>query len=518
MSVPFTVEGFTDLELIGTGGFSHVYKALDTGFQSHVALKVLNITLDDRKDRSAFEHECHVLGRLRSHPDIVTPLRNGFTSSGLPFIAMELMDCSLWEFIRKHGPLSVPEMLHTILKVAGALGAAHAAGILHRDVKPQNVLLSLEYRHPKLADFGIATVQTSANTMGLSPITPPYAAPEIHEGEPASQQSDLYSLAATGFAFLTGSPPVPPRPDESQLAYARRIVTEPPSPLPAGTPGPVSGPLLGAIAKRPEERTRTVRDFAAQLLEAQRVLGYQQTEIHVGTPAPSDPQPATGGTADARTVSRERARMAASPPGSARETPFAGQAPSAVVTATVARQRSRVEGLDRIELHEGEGAGRRGWLWIAGGAAILTLATVFVVLAFVGGDGGPARTDGTEQDSDSSGGVPLSPATVDAIRPLSSGGFAFTWSDPNPDSTGRLAAYQVFVDGEPASEALVEFDVDVDGLAVTEQIVETFVDKSGGTVSVDTSIHEYCVVVRLVPADGGDVVDSEARCTGEIAP
>ncbi len=200
--------GFDGIEEIGRGGFGVVYRCAQPQLDRSVAVKVLTNDLDpDNLDR--FIREQRAMGRLSAHPHIVTVLQVGTTLSGRPFIVMPYHGKgSLWGLVSGPGPLDWRETLSIGVKIAGALEAAHRAGILHRDVKPGNVLLT-DYGQPQLTDFGLARVAGGFETRaGVVIGSPAFIAPELLEGATPTTGSDVYSLGATLFCALTGHPPM----------------------------------------------------------------------------------------------------------------------------------------------------------------------------------------------------------------------------------------------------------------------------------------------------------------------
>jgi len=149
--------GFEEAVEIGRGGFGVVYRCVQAALDRTVAVKVLTADLD-AENVERFLREQRAMGRLSGHPHIVNVLHVGTTNSGRPFIVMQYHpQGSLDARIREHGPLGWPEALSLGVKIAGALETAHRTGILHRDVKPANILLT-DYGQPQLTDFGIARI------------------------------------------------------------------------------------------------------------------------------------------------------------------------------------------------------------------------------------------------------------------------------------------------------------------------------------------------------------------------
>ncbi|MFV2173681.1 serine/threonine-protein kinase [Actinomadura sp. LOL_016] len=197
------VPGYRVLEQVGEGGFSVVYRAHQERLDRMVALKVLSVSAVDDATMRRFQRECKITGRLSGHPNIVTVLDTGTTRSGRPYIAMEYFEHgALSDRLAREGPLGVAEVLRVGVKMAGALAATHETDVLHRDVKPQNVLLS-RYGEPALADFGIARLVDSFDATHTQAFTPHHAAPEILQGAQPGVGADIYSLGSTLYQLRT---------------------------------------------------------------------------------------------------------------------------------------------------------------------------------------------------------------------------------------------------------------------------------------------------------------------------
>ncbi len=174
--------GFDDAREIGRGGYGVVYRCTQAELDRTVAVKVLTVELDE-ENRARFFREQRAMGRLTGHPNIVGVLQVGATDSGLPYIVMPYhSQGSLDVRIRRRGPLPVERALRLGVKIAGAVESAHRLGILHRDVKPANILLT-DYGEPALTDFGIAHVSGGFETAtGTVQGSPAYTAPEVLGG------------------------------------------------------------------------------------------------------------------------------------------------------------------------------------------------------------------------------------------------------------------------------------------------------------------------------------------------
>jgi len=220
------LEGYADLVEIGRGGDSVVYRARDLAVERDVAIKVLSVDDPTRAERFVREIEITVeLGR--QHPNIVTVLAIGTTAAGHPAIVMDFFERgSLHDQLRNRGPLAVDETVAVGMVVADALAFAHVHGVLHRDVKPQNVLvLPTSW---VLADFGIARLIDTEHTASVERFTYRHASPQLLDGLPPTAADDIWALGSTLFTLLDGRPPfASDDPDEdSALAYLRRVRTE----------------------------------------------------------------------------------------------------------------------------------------------------------------------------------------------------------------------------------------------------------------------------------------------------
>ena len=250
--------GFEDAHEIGHGGFGVVYRCRQPSLDRTVAVKILTADLDE-ENRARFFREQRAMGRLTGHPNIVTALHVGVTDSGRPYLVMPYhpKDC-LDARIRRHGPLPLEDALRVGVKMAAAVETAHRLGILHRDVKPANILLT-DYGEPALTDFGIAHVtggfQTATGTVTGSPA---FTAPEVLSGDPPSPASDIYSLGATLFSVVTGHAAFERRSGEHMVAQFLRITTQPvPDLREQGIPDDVSGVIERAMSANPQERPAT---------------------------------------------------------------------------------------------------------------------------------------------------------------------------------------------------------------------------------------------------------------------
>jgi non-specific serine/threonine protein kinase len=262
--------GLDDALEIGRGGFAVVYRCVQTALDRTVAVKVLTRDLDE-ENRARFLREQRAMGRLTGHPNIVNVLHAGATESGYPYIVMQYhAQDSLDAHVRHDGPLNVAEVLRLGVKMAGALETAHRSGILHRDVKPGNILLT-SYGEPALTDFGIAHFAGGFKTAtGTVTGSPAYTAPEVLKGDQPSPASDVYSLGATLFCALTGHAAFERRTGEQVVAQFLRITTQPvPDLREQGIPEDLSSAIERAMAGRTSERPASAAEFGDELREIQ---------------------------------------------------------------------------------------------------------------------------------------------------------------------------------------------------------------------------------------------------------
>ena len=254
-------------ELVGAGGMSSVYKAHDRLLERTVALKVLHERfMNDGEHVERFKHEARAVAQL-SHPNIVTVIDRG-ERDGCQFIVFEYVDGeNLKELVLREAPLAERDAVRLVLQIAQALAFAHQHGLIHRDVKPQNVLLP-EGGEAKVTDFGIARsvdVQGGITQTGTVMGTSDYIAPEQARGAKATAQTDVYALGIVLYELLTGEVPFT---GDNFVAVAMQHINEP---VPAVRDRrPDVSPRLDAavrraLAKSPRDRFPSMDAFAAEL-------------------------------------------------------------------------------------------------------------------------------------------------------------------------------------------------------------------------------------------------------------
>jgi serine/threonine protein kinase len=271
-------------ELVGTGGMSSVYKAHDTQLERNVALKILHDHYsDDDEFVERFKREARTVAQL-SHPNIVTVIDRG-EADGRQFIVFEYISGeNLKELVVRSGRLPVERALELALETARGLAFAHQHGLVHRDVKPQNVLLNGDGR-AKVTDFGIARsldVEHGVTQTGTVLGTSNYIAPEQASGQPVDAQTDVYSLGVVLYELLVGDVPFP---GENFVAVAMKHVNEPPPNLldmRRDVPLRVAAAVDRALEKDPRQRFASMDAFAAELEACLAELRQRSSAVDAG--------------------------------------------------------------------------------------------------------------------------------------------------------------------------------------------------------------------------------------------
>lgn len=250
---------------LGRGGMGVVYRAYEPALERMIALKFLSPDLMDQPGVAArLRREAISAARLR-HPNIALLYEFG-QSDGRPFLAMEYVPGYSLRHLLESGPLPYERVLRILSQIGEALEYAHIMGVVHRDVKPSNILVA-PGDHAVLIDFGLAKLAESSlvTTDGAVLGTPHYMAPEQAEGRDADARSDQYSLAAVAYELLTGAPPFHNR-TPTAVVYAHiHELPPPPSERRPALPNAVNAVLLRALAKSPGDRYPSLAAFMAGL-------------------------------------------------------------------------------------------------------------------------------------------------------------------------------------------------------------------------------------------------------------
>ncbi|MFF2553285.1 protein kinase [Nocardia sp. NPDC058058] len=272
--------GLVDAEEVGRGGFGVVFRCTQRVLDRVVAVKVLSTEIDD-ESRERFLREEHAMGRLSGHPNIVDILQVDVTASGRPYIVMPYATHgSLEQLVRDNGPLTWSDSLRVGVKLAGAIETAHRAQVLHRDVKPANVLLS-RYGEPQLTDFGIARIPGGFRTStSLITGSPAFTAPEVLRGDEPTVRSDVYGLGSTLFALLTGHAAYERQAGEKIVAQFLRITSAPlPDLREQEIPPDVAAAIEAAMSPDPRDRPESAVEFGDLLRTVQTGHGQVPDEM-----------------------------------------------------------------------------------------------------------------------------------------------------------------------------------------------------------------------------------------------
>ena len=285
----------------GKGGMGVVYRATHLALDHVVALKVISPTLaEDARFRRRFEDESRIAVSIR-HPNVV-PIHHAGEEDGLLFVTMDLIEgIDLRGLLRARGPLDPAHAAAIVTEVASALDAAHARGLVHRDIKPGNILIEGSGADERvfLTDFGLARqveASTGVTATGAFVGTLDYVAPEQIRGERVDARADVYALGCVLFELLTGSPPFAARDDKVAKMYAH-IEEEPPSlrVLRPELPGELDLAVRRALAKDPADRFPSAGDLAGAVnagVEGQPTVEAEHS-VAIGAAAPGPPDATT---------------------------------------------------------------------------------------------------------------------------------------------------------------------------------------------------------------------------------
>jgi serine/threonine protein kinase/tetratricopeptide (TPR) repeat protein len=282
-----TISHYRILEQIGEGGMGVVYEAEDTRLGRRVAVKIPSAAPDSHNHHARFLREARSISAL-SHAHIATLFDYGETDDGRPFIVMELVNGRELGDLMRAGELSLARAIEIIADVAEALSEAHRHGIIHRDVKPSNVIIN-ERGEVKVLDFGLAKLitddpdldQNAATLAGLKTRsdvmlgTPLYLSPEQAKAVPVDGRSDIFSLGALLYESIAGRPAFSGATVVEIAAQVLHVMPPPPSQFNRLVPAELDRITLKALAKRPEDRYQTAEALIADL----RALSFHFSEL-----------------------------------------------------------------------------------------------------------------------------------------------------------------------------------------------------------------------------------------------
>ena len=253
------------LDPLGSGGMAVVYRALDRRLNRNVAIKIMRPELaHNEKFRQRFRTESHAIAKL-NHPNIVGVFDVSHSES-VEYIVMELLDgVTLKQYLRDHGPLDVRKALNFSMQIAGALSHAHSKGIVHRDIKPQNIVIVGEDT-VKVADFGIANLQSEMPHVENEAIgSVHYISPEQARGLPVDERSDIYSLGIVMYEMLSGTLPFDGDDDRAIALKHLSTVPKPLREIAPSVPEAFSSVVMKAMAASLDERYQSADELLADL-------------------------------------------------------------------------------------------------------------------------------------------------------------------------------------------------------------------------------------------------------------
>ncbi len=280
----FEIDGFEPLTKLGAGGFGVVWKARQKRIDRLVAIKVSSTILENKEDQLFFDRECESLGRLSGTPNIVQVYTTGHLDDGRPYLVLEYIDGGTLTARIKKKPLSFDDVRQIGLDLCDGLTHAHSSGVLHRDIKPDNVFLR-STGSAVLGDFGIAQLlDTTKSRAGTVIGSLRYIAPEVLKGDRPTVLSDLYGVGITLYSAMTRKPPFTGESNLVDQVMQRVLHNELPEPETLGYPKELSGLVMSLLNKSPDQRPRSAKEVG-QRLESILDTGNRRT------PKPTTPPP-----------------------------------------------------------------------------------------------------------------------------------------------------------------------------------------------------------------------------------
>jgi polyisoprenyl-teichoic acid--peptidoglycan teichoic acid transferase len=272
------IPGITDWQPLARGGFATVWRARQRTLDRPIAVKIDDRTLETESERRRFLSEARAAGNLSGHPGIVTVHDAGIMPDGHPYLVMKLCSGgSLTSWLRPDNRQSPERICMVGIRIADALAVAHEQGMVHRDVKPANILID-SYGNPGLADFGLAAPEPGSGGAGM---TVAYAPPEVILGEPPTAAGDVYQLAATLYALLSGRPPSEFGGGPTSLTDRVARLKHPAKPLP-GVDEDLMKVVLAGLAFSPTDRP-TAAQFRDRLAALDLVAGKRDDASRTGS-------------------------------------------------------------------------------------------------------------------------------------------------------------------------------------------------------------------------------------------
>ncbi len=295
-SAPPILSGYTYVRPLGTGGFADVFLFEQNLPRRPVAVKVLLRDIVDDNVLRSFNSEADVMARLSSHPSILTVYNASISADGRPYLVMEFCPGS-YASSERTSPLSVANVLHVAVKIAGALETAHRSRVLHRDIKPSNIL-STSFHAPVLGDFGIAASLADGADNGdeLFAMSLPWSAPEvIEERTTGTVATEVWSFGATVYSLLADRAPfalpdaAPSTRQQLQQRISRARYT---STGRTDAPASLETALAAMMSRDPAARPLSLLDCAQMLQKVEEELGLPVTALEVADRASASAGPA----------------------------------------------------------------------------------------------------------------------------------------------------------------------------------------------------------------------------------
>lgn len=474
---------------IARGGMATVYLATDLRLERRVALKVMHAHLsDDQMFQSRFIQEARAAARL-ADPHVVNVFDQG-QDSGLGYLVMEyLPGVTLREYLRERRRLPIADAIRVMDATLSGLAAAHRAGIIHRDVKPENVLIAQDGRI-KIGDFGLARASSANTATGQQLLgTIAYLAPELVTRGTADARSDIYALGIMLYEMLAGEQPYKGE-QPMQIAYQHATDSVPrPSAKNPGVPEQLDELVLWATEKEPDERPADAQVMLDRLREIEQQLGI--APLIAATTAP------TGVPYDDEAVTGEFTMVL--PDATTGPTAPVQEADNATkLRRALTRRRTRGAWLVALVLALTAVAGGVGWYFGSGPGSMVAVPDVagqdFAQASAAIEELSLVAVQGDVFDIDVEPGIAVG-------------------SDPEPGSRlDKGAEVMVLISQGPRPVQLTSLTglpqedataaAQAENLRVSDEVVELFRDEAPGTV----------VAVRVTPRDGGDTVNCDAGC------
>lgn len=282
-SNPPVISGYAPVRPLGAGGFADVFLFQQDMPRRQVAVKVLLKDFIDPDVLRLFNAEADIMAQLSAHPSILTVYDASVSADGRPYLVMEHCPDGYGRAFRKT-PVSVGDALNIGVKMASALETAHRMGVLHRDVKPSNILKT-SFGSPVLSDFGIATSLLGDSQNNVFAMSVPWSSPEVvSESTTGTVASEVWSLGATIYSLIAGRSPfeVDDSGANGRNDLKKRIEKAQYVSIPRkGIPVEVEHVLLKSMMKNPAQRQVSMLEFAMELQETQQALGMRPTQLEV---------------------------------------------------------------------------------------------------------------------------------------------------------------------------------------------------------------------------------------------